>query len=51
MSRLIFIFILSLSASYSIAAYGHENEWSLQKRILISTVLGIIIGLASQLIN
>lgn len=51
MNKLVFILTLSFFAGYFIAAHGRENEWSFIKRILMSTLTGIIIGLASQLIT
>lgn len=50
MNRLMFIFGLSFVAGYLIAAHGQENEWPLIKRVLISLITGIIIGLTSQLL-
>lgn len=49
MNRLIFILSLSFVVGYLVAAYGQENEWPFIKRVLISSTLGIIIALVSQL--
>ena len=51
MTKLMITFVLAFFAGNIIARYGRENEWTTVQTMLLSILVGAVIGTVSHYIN